>query len=186
MARGGQPWCAQRCAEAVRQLRSPCVTMPLFHGSPPPTRTQPPSCTVMPATPASDYDPDRPARSPRNAQRGLLRCDVRALSDIDVAKAVFDAVRARDLDALLRVYSDDIVIRDDPRLPYGGEYQGRDRAIRHPAGFAGTWDPPQSPRDRDPAEGLLDAGTPIVAVWPLKAPPRHHRPDQTTGSPLNF
>src|SRR5258706_4497506 len=120
MARGGQPWCAQRCAEAVRQLRSPCVTMPLFHGSPPPTRTQPPSCTVMPATPASDYDPDRPARSPRNAQRGLLRCDVRALSDIDVAKAVFDAVRARDLDALLRVYSDDIVIRDDPRLPQAG------------------------------------------------------------------
>ncbi|HEX9519380.1 MAG TPA: nuclear transport factor 2 family protein, partial [Streptosporangiaceae bacterium] len=139
----------------------------------------------MPATPASDYDPDRPARSPRNAQRGLLRCDVRALSDIDVAKAVFDAVRARDLDALLRVYSDDIVIRDDPRLPYGGEYQGRDGAIQHAAGFAGTRDPHQSPGDRDPAEVLLDAGTQIVAVWQLRASHRHQRLDQTTVSLLN-
>src|SRR5258706_16088179 len=164
MARGGQPWCAQRCAEAVRQLRSPCVTMPLFHGSPPPTRTQPPNCTVMPATPASDYDPDRPARSPQNAQVGLLRCDVRALSDTDVAKAVFDAVRARDLDALLRVYSDDIVIRDDPRLPYGGADPGSHRAIRHAPGLARTWDPHPSPRDREPAHALLRAASPVGAL----------------------
>jgi ketosteroid isomerase-like protein len=110
----------------------------------------------------------------------------RALSNIDVAKAVFDAVRARDLDALLRVYSDDIVIRDDPRLPYGGEYQGRDGAIQHAAGFAGTWDPHQSHSDRDPAEVLLDAGTQIVAVWQLRASHRHQRLDQTTVSLLNF
>src|SRR5258708_1989968 len=69
----------------------------------------------------------------------------RALSNIDVPKAAFYAVRARDLDALLRVYSDDIVIRDDPRLPYGGEYQVPDRAIHHPPAFAGSVGPPHSP-----------------------------------------
>src|SRR5258708_32254092 len=93
-----------------------------------------------------------------------------ALSNIDVAKAAFDAVRARDLDALLRAYSDDIVIRDDPRLPYGGEEQGRKRPHQPAAGFAGTWGPHQSPRDRGPAAALLDAAAHTVARWPPQAP----------------
>jgi ketosteroid isomerase-like protein len=109
-----------------------------------------------------------------------------AMSGIDVARAVFDAVRARDLDALLCAYSDDIVIREDPSLPYGGDYRGRDGAIQHAAGFAATWDPHQSPDDRDPSEVLLDAGTQIVGIWRLRASHQGQRLDQSTVSILTI
>jgi ketosteroid isomerase-like protein len=109
-----------------------------------------------------------------------------ALSNLDVAQAVFDAVRARDLDALLHAYSDDIVIRDDPSLPYGGDHRGRAGAIDHAVGFAATWDPYQGPDDRDPREVLLDAGTQTVAVWRLRASRGRHCLDQTTVSLLTI
>ncbi len=56
MAHGGQPWYA-RCRAAAMPLRQPrirCVIKQLCHRSAAPTRTQPRSCMVMPATPATD------------------------------------------------------------------------------------------------------------------------------------
>lgn len=109
-----------------------------------------------------------------------------ALSNIDVARAVFDAVRARDLQALLGAYSDEIVIRDDPSLSYGGEHRGVDGAISHAAGFARAWDPYQSAEDRDPREAFLEVGNQIVAIWRLRASRAQHRLDQATVSVLTI
>ena len=107
-----------------------------------------------------------------------------ASSHAPVAKAVFDAVRARDLPALLRAYSDDIVIRDDPALSYGGVFQGRDGAIEHSAGFATTWDVYQDGDERDPCEVLIDAGPDVLALWRLRASRGQHHLDQATVSRL--
>jgi ketosteroid isomerase-like protein len=103
-------------------------------------------------------------------------------SQVDVARAVFDAVRARDGDALLAAYADDIVIVDDRGLPYGGEFHGREGAIAHSLGFVQTWDQYQDDADRDPEEVLIDAGATVVALWRLRARAGGHRLDQATVS----
>ena len=47
-------------------------------------------------------------------------------SPADVARRVFAAVEARDLEALLDCYDTDVEIVEAASLPYGGTYTGRD------------------------------------------------------------
>ncbi len=105
-----------------------------------------------------------------------------ASAALEVVNDVFDAVRARDLDALLRAYSDDIVIREDPGLPYDGVHRGREGATEHSIGFATTWDPYQASDERDPAEVLVGSGSKVVALWRLRARRHQERLDQATVS----
>jgi ketosteroid isomerase-like protein len=86
-----------------------------------------------------------------------------------VVRQVFDAVRARDLDLLLEAYAEDIVIHDDPSLPYGGTHKGREGALIHSIGFVRTWDHLQDNAARDPGERILASGGTAAALWTLKA-----------------
>jgi uncharacterized protein len=86
-----------------------------------------------------------------------------------VATQLFDAVRRRDVDLLLDSYADDVVIDDDPSLPYGGTHKGRSGALEHAAGFVATWDRFQDSAARDPGERLLPSGHTVVALWALRA-----------------
>ena len=48
------------------------------------------------------------------------------MSDIEVVQAVYAAMAARDFDALFTLIDPEIVITQDPRLPWGGRFEGHD------------------------------------------------------------
>ena len=49
----------------------------------------------------------------------------------DAARRLFEAVENRNSQAVAAIYHRDIVIHEAPGLPYGGEYQGHEGALRH-------------------------------------------------------
>jgi uncharacterized protein len=48
------------------------------------------------------------------------------MSDIEVVQAVYAAMAARDFDALFRLLDPEIVVTQDPRLPWGGRFEGHE------------------------------------------------------------
>jgi uncharacterized protein (DUF1330 family)/ketosteroid isomerase-like protein len=72
-------------------------------------------------------------------------------NNVEVIGELFRAVQARDLQALLACYDEDVEIHEDSSLPYGGIYCGHDGAVRHAGAFLETWGPFQSD-----SEQLLD------------------------------
>jgi ketosteroid isomerase-like protein len=48
------------------------------------------------------------------------------MSDIEVVQAVYAAMAARDFDALFALLDPEIVITQDPRLPWGGQFEGHE------------------------------------------------------------
>lgn len=48
------------------------------------------------------------------------------MSDIEVVQAVYAAMAARDFDALFALLDPEIVVTQDPRLPWGGRFEGHD------------------------------------------------------------
>ena len=48
------------------------------------------------------------------------------MSDIEVVQAVYAAMAARDFDALFALLDPEIVITQDPRLPWGGRFEGHE------------------------------------------------------------
>ena len=69
-------------------------------------------------------------------------------SDADVVLATIKAVEDRDVDALQRLYHDDVEFHEAPSLPYGGDLKGknvlRDQLESDPSKtWLGTWGPLQ-------------------------------------------
>jgi uncharacterized protein len=48
------------------------------------------------------------------------------MSDIEVVREIYEAMHARDFDALFRLVDETIVITQDARLPWGGRFEGHD------------------------------------------------------------
>jgi ketosteroid isomerase-like protein len=46
--------------------------------------------------------------------------------ELDVVRAVYEAMASRDLEALLELLDPKVVITQDPALPWGGEHHGHD------------------------------------------------------------
>lgn len=51
------------------------------------------------------------------------------MSDVDVVRSIYDAMHGRDFERLFELLHPDVVITQDPALPWGGRYEGH-------AGFA--------------------------------------------------
>lgn len=47
-------------------------------------------------------------------------------SPIEVVQGIYDAMHARDIDAVLAAIHPDLVLTQDDRLPWGGRYEGPD------------------------------------------------------------
>lgn len=62
---------------------------------------------------------------------------------------IFRAVEEVDASNYLdRTYHPEILIRECPTLPYGGDYEGPEGVLRHARAFLETWGPHQGPGDR--------------------------------------
>ena len=48
------------------------------------------------------------------------------MSDSEVVRRIYDAMHARDFDALFELVDESIVITQDDRLPWGGRFEGHD------------------------------------------------------------
>jgi uncharacterized protein (DUF1330 family)/ketosteroid isomerase-like protein len=85
-------------------------------------------------------------------------------SPSDVARRLFAAVEARDLEAVLASYDPDVEIHEAGSLPYGGTYAGLDGATRHAVAYAGTWDPLQTDAERTLDWTVVASGDEEVVV----------------------
>ena len=91
------------------------------------------------------------------------------LKAIAVVRKLFEAVAHRDPTGVFSAYHPDIVISEAPSLPYGGEYRGREGAIRHAEGFRSTWDRYQSEASRNLEPEFLALGDRVIVLWRFRA-----------------
>jgi ketosteroid isomerase-like protein len=89
--------------------------------------------------------------------------------NLEAVRRLFHAVEHRDREGVMAIYDENIVINEAPSLPYGGEYRGRDGALRHGLGYRATWDrfQPWTTRGLDPR--FIAQGDYVVVVWRQKA-----------------
>lgn len=100
---------------------------------------------------------------------GVRRARSRTRTDLDIVKRLFRAVRQRDGARLLSCYGSDVVIREEPSLPYGGEHVGHEGARRHAAGFVKCWRGLQREPDLELAPQFFEADGTVVVLWRLRA-----------------
>lgn len=62
------------------------------------------------------------------------------MTDLEVVQAIYEAMAAKDLDRLVELLSPDIVVDQDPALPWGGHYEGHDGFGRFALLLTGTID----------------------------------------------
>jgi len=67
-----------------------------------------------------------------------------ATDNVDVVRRLFQAVEARDIEPMYELYDGDVIVREAPSLPYGGEYRGHDGILQHGMGYVQAWDPLQT------------------------------------------
>lgn len=75
---------------------------------------------------------------------------------IDVVRSLYDSFAARDVEVGLKLLDEDIVLSQDPAIPWGGIYAGQDAALQFFAALAETID--SSVR----VEALFEAGDTVV------------------------
>jgi uncharacterized protein len=88
---------------------------------------------------------------------------------IAVVRKLFEAVAHRDPAGVFGAYHPDIVISEALSLPYGGEYRGREGAIRHAEGFRSTWDRYQPEASRNLEPEFLVVGDRVIVLWRFQA-----------------
>ena len=98
----------------------------------------------------------------------------------DAARRLFEAVENRNSQAVAAIYHRDIVIHEAPGLPYGGEYQGHEGALRHGQGFRAAWDrfQPSSGRGLEPRFVAHDEH--VAVQW------RHKAENRETGERIDL
>ena len=68
---------------------------------------------------------------------------------LEVVERIYEAFAAKDLDVILRLFSPDIVVTQNPSLPWGGRYEGHDGLGR----FSTT------------IRGLIDSQVTVLAMF---------------------
>ena len=89
--------------------------------------------------------------------------------NVDVVRRLFQAVEERDVETMFELYDPDVVIREAPSLPYGGEYRGHEGVIEHGLGYLGTWVPVQRPGDEALEPQFVGGGDRVFVNWRQKA-----------------
>lgn len=60
------------------------------------------------------------------------------MSDVDVVRRIYEAMAARDYDALFTLVDESVVITQDERLPWGGRFEGHDGVVLFAAALTGA------------------------------------------------
>ena len=60
------------------------------------------------------------------------------MSDVDVVRAIYEAMAARDYDTLFSLIDVSAVVTQDPRLPWGGRHEGHDGVVVFAAALTGA------------------------------------------------
>lgn len=89
--------------------------------------------------------------------------------NIEIVRRLFEAVERRDAAGVLGAYDENIVIREAESLPYGGEYQGLEGALKHARGYTGIWNELQTSDERKMDAEFFDAGGTVIVRWRQKA-----------------
>lgn len=92
-----------------------------------------------------------------------------AVTAVAAVARLFAAVEARDLEPMWAVYAEDVVLRDAPSLPHGGEFHGHRGVARHGLRYARAWDPLQAPEDRALEPEIAAADGRIFVRWRQRA-----------------
>jgi ketosteroid isomerase-like protein len=87
----------------------------------------------------------------------------------EAARRLFEAVEHRDPQGVAAIYHEHIVINEAPSLPYGGEYHGREGALRHGQGFRASWDRFQPSDLRGLEPRFVAQGDQVAVQWHHKA-----------------
>src|SRR5262249_34270594 len=82
----------------------------------------------------------------------------RASANKRTVKALFEAVHRRDGEGVRAGYDENITIHEAGSLPYGGDYHGREGALRHGQGFRAAWDRLQPHEARGLNPQIIAAG----------------------------
>lgn len=92
-----------------------------------------------------------------------------AANDCDAALIleIFEAVAARDQQGLLDLYHPSIEFHEPQSLPYGGRWNGLAAVKQHAKIWRATWDPVQTPADRDMEPRVIasNAGEVLMLWW---------------------
>jgi uncharacterized protein YciI/ketosteroid isomerase-like protein len=95
-------------------------------------------------------------------------------------EALFAAVDRSDGEGVRAAYDDNVAIHEAASLPYGGDYRGREGALRHGHGFRAAWKRFQ-PHDTRGLDPLIIADCDYAAVlW------RHRLENAETGERLDL
>jgi ketosteroid isomerase-like protein len=90
-------------------------------------------------------------------------------NNVDVIQRLFQAVEDRDVETMYEIYDPEIVIRESPSLPYGGEYSGHEGVLQHGVSYLQTWTPVQLAGDEQLEPEFLDGGDRVFVLWRQKA-----------------
>jgi uncharacterized protein len=89
--------------------------------------------------------------------------------NVEVIRRLFRAVEARDIEAMYEIYAPDVIVREAPSLPYGGEHRGHVGILEHGRGYVETWDHLQDDEDRQLDAEFIDAGDSVFVCWRQRA-----------------
>ncbi len=98
----------------------------------------------------------------------LARYD-RSRRNVEVVRALYAAVEARDPGGVWRAHADDVVVHETPSLPYGGEYRGAEGVQRHARGYVAAWGALQRGEDRRMDPELVADGDRVAVLWHQRA-----------------
>ncbi len=89
--------------------------------------------------------------------------------NVEIVRRLFQTVEERDLETMFELYDPEVVIREAPSLPYGGEYHGHAGVVEHGIGYLGTWYPVQGPEDASLDPEFIDGGDRVFVRWHQRA-----------------
>ena len=95
-------------------------------------------------------------------------------------QALFEAVDRRDGEGVRAAYAENITIHEAESLPYGGDYNGSEGALRHGQGFLATWNRFQERAARGLDPKIIADGDHVIVLW------RHRLENARTGDKLDL
>lgn len=82
---------------------------------------------------------------------------------------LFAAVEARDGSSMGELYAPEVIVREAPSLPYGGDYNGHAGVMQHAAAYTRTWDRLQTAADRRMDPRFFAADDWVLVSWRQRA-----------------
>jgi ketosteroid isomerase-like protein len=89
--------------------------------------------------------------------------------NVEIVRRLFKAVDDRDVEPMLEIYDPEVVIREAPSLPYGGEYHGHEGMVSHGLGYLATWDPVQNSAEQPLEPEFFESGEHVFVRWRQRA-----------------